>query len=136
MCVLAARVLVLASTLQEPSSSSSSNKSIPHHHQTTSAGGQNTSLYPSHTHIHTNHTLPPSLPLSRTQSRKEAGGGEFLSSLSLGRSQLDSSSALADGLDQLLPLDVIGVVGLHLGSETREGTLQGLLGGGVDHLGL
>lgn len=47
-----------------------------------------------------------------------------------------SSKALADSLDDGVVLNVVGVVGLELSSDAGEGTLQGLLGRSVDHLGL
>lgn len=47
-----------------------------------------------------------------------------------------SSETLADGLDDGVVLDVVGVVGLQLDGDTGECSLQGFLGGGVDHLGL
>lgn len=47
-----------------------------------------------------------------------------------------SSSPLAHRLDERIVLDVVGVVGLDLGGDAGEGALEGLLGGGVDHLGL
>lgn len=43
---------------------------------------------------------------------------------------------LADGLDDGVPLDVIGIVGLVLDGNTGECSLEGLLGRSVDHLGL
>lgn len=43
---------------------------------------------------------------------------------------------LADGLEDGVVLNVIGVVGLELGGNAGEGALQGLLGRSVDHLGL
>ena len=46
------------------------------------------------------------------------------------------SKTLADGLEDGVVLDVVGVVGLQLGGDTSEGALQSLLGRGVDHLGL
>lgn len=46
------------------------------------------------------------------------------------------SKTLADGLEDGVVLDVVGVVGLELGGDTSEGALQSLLGRGVDHLGL
>lgn len=45
-------------------------------------------------------------------------------------------STLAHGLDNLFVLDVVLLVGLELDSDTAERALEGLLGGGVDHLGL
>lgn len=50
--------------------------------------------------------------------------------------RLLTGQALADGLDNDIVLNVIGVVGLQLSSNTSEGSLEGLLGGSVDHLGL
>lgn len=47
-----------------------------------------------------------------------------------------AGETLADSLDDAVVLDVVGVVGLELGSNAGEGSLEGLLGGGVDHLGL
>ena len=49
---------------------------------------------------------------------------------------LNDGQALADRLYHRLVLDVIGVIGLQLDGNACEGALQGLLGGGVDHLGL
>lgn len=46
-----------------------------------------------------------------------------------------TSHALADGLENGVVLDVVGIVGLELGRNTSERALQGLLGGGVNHLG-
>jgi hypothetical protein len=45
-------------------------------------------------------------------------------------------AALGDSGDNALVLDVIGVVGLDVGSETVEGALDGFLGGRVHHAGL
>jgi hypothetical protein len=47
-----------------------------------------------------------------------------------------SSKALADGLDDGIVLNVVRVVGLQLGGNAGEGTLESLLGRSVDHLGL
>jgi hypothetical protein len=47
-----------------------------------------------------------------------------------------SSKALADGLDDGVVLNVVRVVGLQLGGNAGEGTLESLLGRSVDHLGL
>lgn len=47
-----------------------------------------------------------------------------------------TSETLADSLDDGVVFDVIRVVGLELGSNAGEGSLEGLLGGSVDHLGL
>jgi len=44
--------------------------------------------------------------------------------------------ALADRLDHRIELNVVGVVGLELRRDAGEGAFEGLLGGGVDHLGL
>lgn len=46
------------------------------------------------------------------------------------------SKTLADGLEDSVVLDVVGVVGLELGGNTSERALQSLLGRGIDHLGL
>lgn len=45
-------------------------------------------------------------------------------------------AALGDSGDDALVLDVIGVVGLDVGSETIEGALNSFLGGRVHHAGL
>jgi hypothetical protein len=45
-------------------------------------------------------------------------------------------AALGDSGDDALVLDVIGVVGLDVGSKTVEGALDGFLGGRVHHAGL
>lgn len=45
-------------------------------------------------------------------------------------------STLAHGLDNLFVLNVVLLVGLELDSDTAERALEGLLRGGVDHLGL
>lgn len=47
-----------------------------------------------------------------------------------------TGETLADGLEDGIVLNVIGVVGLELGGNASQASLQGLLGGGVDHLGL
>lgn len=48
----------------------------------------------------------------------------------------DLSKTFADGLEDGIVLDVVGVVGLELSGDTSEGALQSLFGRGVDHLGL
>ena len=45
-------------------------------------------------------------------------------------------TALGDTALDVLELDVVGVVGLDIGSETVEGALDGFLGGRVHHAGL
>lgn len=45
-------------------------------------------------------------------------------------------AALGDTALDVVPLDVVGVVGLDIGSETVEGALDGFLGGRVHHAGL
>jgi len=47
-----------------------------------------------------------------------------------------TGKTLADDLDDGVVLDVVGVVGLQLGRNAGQGSLEGLLGGGIDHLGL
>src|SRR3569833_1545484 len=47
-----------------------------------------------------------------------------------------TSQALADGFQDCVVLDVVGVVGLELGGDAVERSLEGLLGRGVHHLGL
>lgn len=47
-----------------------------------------------------------------------------------------AGKALADSLEDDVVLDVISVVGLQLGGDTGKCALKGLLGRGVDHLGL
>jgi hypothetical protein len=47
-----------------------------------------------------------------------------------------SSKTLADGLEDGFVFDVISVIGLQLGGNASERSLEGLLGGSVDHLGL
>ena len=47
-----------------------------------------------------------------------------------------TSKTLADGLEDGVVFDVISVVGLELGGNAGERSLESLLGGGVDHLGL
>lgn len=47
-----------------------------------------------------------------------------------------TGKTLADSLDDGVVLNVIGVIGLQLSSNSGEGSLEGLLGGSVDHLGL
>lgn len=49
---------------------------------------------------------------------------------------MNLSKALADSLDDAVVLNVVRVVGLELSSDAGEGTLQGLLGRSVNHLGL
>lgn len=46
------------------------------------------------------------------------------------------SSTLADLGQDGVVLDVVAVIGLDLDGDTAQGALQGVLGGGVDHLGL
>lgn len=43
---------------------------------------------------------------------------------------------LGDAVQDTLVLDVVLVVGLELGGEAVEGALEGVLGGGIDHLWL
>lgn len=50
--------------------------------------------------------------------------------------RLYGRSALAHCLHQRLELDVVGVVGLDFNREAGQGALEGLLGGGIHHLGL
>lgn len=45
-------------------------------------------------------------------------------------------AALGDTALDVVPLNVVGIVGLNIGSETVEGALDGLLGGRVHHAGL
>lgn len=47
-----------------------------------------------------------------------------------------AGEALADGLDDGVVFDVVGVVGLELNGDAGQGSLESLLGGSVDHLGL
>lgn len=47
-----------------------------------------------------------------------------------------TSKALADGLDDGVIFNVIGVVGLQLCGDTSQRSLEGVLGGSVNHLGL
>lgn len=47
-----------------------------------------------------------------------------------------TSKTLADGLDDAVVLNVVGVVGLQLVSNTGKSSLERLFGGGVNHLGL
>lgn len=47
-----------------------------------------------------------------------------------------AGEAFADGLEDGVVLNVVRVVGLELGGDTGQGALEGVLGGGVDHLGL
>lgn len=45
-------------------------------------------------------------------------------------------AALGDAAEDGLVLDIVGVVGLDVGGEAVERTLQGVLGGGIHHAGL
>lgn len=46
------------------------------------------------------------------------------------------SSTLADLGQDGVVLNVVAVIGLDLDGDTAQGALQGILGGGVNHLGL
>lgn len=79
------------------------------------------------------HALADLKPTDREENcynRTETGAGW------VNKTSLYGGGALADCLDERLVLDVIGVIGLDLDGQAGEGALQGLLGGGVDHLGL
>jgi hypothetical protein len=45
-------------------------------------------------------------------------------------------AALGDTALDVVPLDVVGIIGLDIGGETVEGALDGFLGGRVHHAGL
>lgn len=68
---------------------------------------------------------------------RAADAGYIVGVCRAGTLRLDlGSHALADALDDRIPLDVVRVVCLELGGDTGQGTLEGLLGGSVDHLRL
>jgi len=71
------------------------------------------------------------------QTTDRQGRGRAIASIDYRKGmQCLCGSALADSLENRLPLDVVVVVGLELGRDAGERALEGLLGGSVDHLGL
>lgn len=53
-----------------------------------------------------------------------------------GKSDDLTGHAFAHGLENVIVLDIVGVIGLDLSCDARERALEGFLGRGVDHLGL
>lgn len=49
---------------------------------------------------------------------------------------MNGLAALGDSRDNIVVLDVVGVVSLDISGETVERALDGFLGGGVHHAGL
>ena len=82
--------------------------------------------------------LPSSFGQSRTDEPPGIVINSSLTETAPSESQLRrlTGEALADGLDDGVVFDVVGVVGLELNGDTSQGSLESLLGGSVDHLGL
>ena len=84
---------------------------------------------------------PPQSICSRRLASRKGSEGYGVCFEEEGRSRAPvggrlGGKAFADGLEDRLVLNVVGIVGLELSSNAGQSALKGVLGRGVDHLGL